>query len=214
MSSLDRLQSDLLRSFFERTDAFRLTGGAALVGFHLHHRTTLDLDLFTAPPATVAEGDRALRSAVDALGAAVEVKQDAIDFRRYLVTRGAERAVVDLVVDRVPRIDEGVVIDGVRVDSLREIAANKVCTLLSRMEPRDLFDLRALIAEGIPLADAVADARTKDGGADPATLAWVLSTYRIPSGAAVPAETTASDLLAFRDELVRALTLLADPRRR
>jgi len=44
---LTELQILVLEGFFARERAFFLTGGAALVGFHLGHRTTKDLDLFT-----------------------------------------------------------------------------------------------------------------------------------------------------------------------
>jgi predicted nucleotidyltransferase component of viral defense system len=205
------LQTAVLQSFFARTSRFRLTGGGALVGYYLHHRATDDLDLFAGPDTSVVEGDRVLRSVAADLGATVDVEQDSTDFRRLVVRRGPERVVVDLVVDRVPRIDPDVIVDGVHLDSEREIAANKVCTLLSRMEPRDLFDLRELLARGHFLERAVADARVKDGGAEPATLAWVLSRFRIPASAPVPAGATADELLAFRDVLVDRLTRMALP---
>jgi hypothetical protein len=46
-STLDRFQQEILEAFFDREQRFFLTGGAALAGFHLGHRTTRDLDLFT-----------------------------------------------------------------------------------------------------------------------------------------------------------------------
>lgn len=46
-NDLSALQRALLEAFFSREGEFYLTGGAALVGFHLHHRHTDDLDLFT-----------------------------------------------------------------------------------------------------------------------------------------------------------------------
>lgn len=46
-SSLSALQREVLEAFFRRERGFVLTGGAALAGFHLGHRTTDDLDLFT-----------------------------------------------------------------------------------------------------------------------------------------------------------------------
>jgi hypothetical protein len=46
-SKLSALQKDFLNAFFSREDRFFLTGGAALAGFHLGHRETDDLDLFT-----------------------------------------------------------------------------------------------------------------------------------------------------------------------
>ena len=53
---LDPLQRDLIAAFFARTQRFFLTGGAALTGFYLHHRTTKDLDLFATPDVALREG--------------------------------------------------------------------------------------------------------------------------------------------------------------
>lgn len=210
-SKLAPLQGALLRAFFEQTRAFRLTGGAALAGFYLGHRQTEDLDLFAAPPTPIDEGVRAVRAAVDALRAQADITQDALDFKRFVVRRADERTVVDVVIDRAPRAEPDVVVDGIHLESEREILGNKVCTLLSRMEPRDLVDLRALLAKGHRLEDAVAVARIKDGGADPATLAWVLSTWRFPASAPRPEGVSADDLVLWRDELVSAFTRMAVP---
>ena len=48
-SQLTALQSALLDAFFRHEQRMFLTGGAALAGFHLGHRTTEDLDLFGPP---------------------------------------------------------------------------------------------------------------------------------------------------------------------
>lgn len=42
---LDPLQERVLRVLAAACPGWRLTGGAALAGFHLAHRTTRDLDL-------------------------------------------------------------------------------------------------------------------------------------------------------------------------
>lgn len=49
-SRLTRLQVEVLAAFFEREQRFYLTGGAALAGYHLGHRETHALDLFTLTP--------------------------------------------------------------------------------------------------------------------------------------------------------------------
>jgi hypothetical protein len=46
-SRLGPLQQKFLQAFFSKEKRFFLTGGAALAGFHLGHRETHDLDLFT-----------------------------------------------------------------------------------------------------------------------------------------------------------------------
>jgi hypothetical protein len=77
---LTPLQRDLLDAFFARERGFFLTGGAALVGFYLHHRETTDLDLFTEEGATWERGRHVLADAVAALGATLEIRQAAPGF--------------------------------------------------------------------------------------------------------------------------------------
>lgn len=212
---LTALQRELLASFFARDQRTFLTGGAALAGFHLGHRTTDDLDLFTFPGADLDDIERAFAAAALACGAQVRPMQAYPDFRRLMVERGDERCKVDLVVDRAPPIErEKLLTDHVRLDSMREIAANKICALVSRAEVRDLVDLRALLDAGVDLEQACDDALVKDGGADPATLAWLLDTLAISSDARLPADTPPQELLVFRDALVIRLRALAFVRTR
>lgn len=208
---LSRLQAELLREFFARERRFVLTGGGALVGFHLQHRTSDDLDLFTKPPVDLAEGRRALHAAAAAVGGTVESLRSYPEFQRVIVRRGEESAVVDLVIDRAPDVDAAVEgPDGIRMHSLREIAANKVCALLGRGEIRDLIDLRLILQQGFDLANVLADAERKDGGVAAATLAWVLDGIRIGPEVQLPG-VTAAELDLFRRELVVRLRALAKP---
>ncbi len=203
---LSRLQQDLLRAFFAHERRFVLTGGGALVGYHLRHRTSDDVDLFAKPPVALEDGFRALLAASASIGATVEVLRSFPEFRRALVRQGTESVVVDLVIDRAPDVDptvEGG--DGVRLHSLREIAANKICALLGRSEVRDLVDLRAILATGLALGPMLADAERKDGGVSPATLAWLLDGMRIPREAALSGGVDAAALDAFRVDLVTKL---------
>ncbi|MCC6523765.1 MAG: nucleotidyl transferase AbiEii/AbiGii toxin family protein [Polyangiaceae bacterium] len=209
-SRLTALQRDLLAAFFAREQRLFLTGGGALAGYYLGHRTTEDLDLFGLPGLDLAEPARALEDAARALGATVTARTTYLDFRRVIVTRDAESCVVDLVVDRAPVVDpDKPVFGAVRVDTAREIAANKICTLLGRSELKDLVDLSELLAHGVDLAQALRDARRKDGGAEPATLAWVLEQLTIGPEARVPGGRDARQLTAFRDDLVRRLRAMA-----
>jgi predicted nucleotidyltransferase component of viral defense system len=207
---LSALQREVLRAFFARERRFILTGGGALVGFHLRHRTSDDLDLFAKPPVTIEEGRRALEAAADSIQCSVTSLRLAPEFQRLLVQRGDEAVIVDLVIDRAPDIDEVAERDGVRVHSVREIAANKICALLGRGEIRDLIDLRALLATGLDLQDVVADAERKDGGVSAATLAWILDGVRVGKDVRLPG-VSGADIESFRQDLVARLRALAAP---
>jgi hypothetical protein len=211
-SLLTPLQRDLLEAFSAREQRLFLTGGGALAGFYLGHRTTENLELFALPGIDLSDPVRAVGAAVDALGAVVVPRSTYPDFRRVLVTRGhvTETCVVDLVVDRAPVVDpEKARFGEVRVDTVREIAANKICTLLSRSEVKDLVDLSALVRRGIDIDQAFADARKKDGGAEPATVGWLLEQITIGPEARLPGGLRPDALLAFRDELVKTLRAMA-----
>lgn len=211
-SRLTALQRDLLGAFFSRTQRFFLTGGGALAAFYLHHRDTKDLDLFAPADVELTEGVSALLRAASAIGATAAAIQESVDFKRFSVARGAELTLVDLAIDRAPQLaSEKTSFGTVRVDSAGEIAANKLCALLDRSEPRDLFDLKRLLESGLRLEDVLAGARTKHAGADPATLAWLLAGAHVGPAAAIPAGTDAAELEAFREELIARFTRMALP---
>ena len=210
-TGLDRFQRDLLEAFFAREQRFFLTGGAALVGYYLHHRQTLDLDLFTTEDH-LEDGEAALFDAAQELGATVERLRTSTNFRRFLVRRGNESVVADIVRDLAPQIDtEKPVRDGIRIDSPREIMANKLCTLLSRGELRDLVDVMALEQAGHRVEEHLELAARKDAGLTPGQLAWVLSQLEIGEDASPPGGVSADELREYLDELVQRLTEFAYP---
>jgi predicted nucleotidyltransferase component of viral defense system len=210
-SGLDRLQKDLLKAFFAREQRFFLTGGAALVGFYLHHRETLDLDLFTTED-NLDDGEAALVTAAQEVGGTVERLRTSRDFRRFLIRRGNESVVADIARDLAPQIDsEKPVLDGIRIDSTREIMANKLCTLLSRGELRDLVDVKALEKAGLSVEEHLELAAQKDAGLTPGQLAWVLSQLEIGDDALPPGGVSAHELRAYLDNLVQRLSNAAYP---
>jgi hypothetical protein len=201
----------LLEAFFALEQGFVLTGGGALAGFHLRHRESQDLDLFARGAVDLDIATRTLHAAAAAIGASAAAQVTYPEFRRLLVSRSDEATLVDLVVDRAPAVDAPVAVGRIKLDSMREIAANKLCALLGRAEIRDLVDLKCLLDTGIGLEAALVDAARKDGGADPATLAWLLDQLTIAADARIPGGVSASELERFRVDLVRRLRRLAFP---
>lgn len=210
-SRLTALQRDVLGAFFRESAGFFLTGGAALAGFHLGHRETHDLDLFTTRD-NIEEGAAVLERVAEQLGASIENIQTSPNFRRFLITKGPDAVVVDLVRETVPQVHgEKPGIDGVPVDPPEEIFANKLCALLSRTELRDLVDVFALESTGLRLEDGIAAAMRKDAGMTPAQLAWVLSRTRIGDDATPPGGASAAQLQARLDDLIARLAKLSHP---
>jgi len=86
--------------------------------------------------------DGVMRLCAEAIGANLELRRDAPTFRRYQIIRGDDREIVDIVLDIGSQIDlDTPWIDDVRVDTLHEIVVNKITTLISRCELKDIVDL-------------------------------------------------------------------------
>lgn len=176
---LNQLQSDFLEHWFALERGFFLTGGGALVGYLDAPRVTGDLDLFAteAPPFDTAPD--VVRRVCAELGAILEELRTSPEFRRYRVIRGEERTLVDLVLDTVPQLwSRKQERDGILLDLPEEILVNKVCAVVGRGEPRDFVDICFLCELGHSRDAALAQASSKDGGVDEATLLYVLQDVR------------------------------------
>ena len=116
------------------------------------------------------------------------------------------------MIDRVAPLQPAKETHGlIRADPVREIAANEIYAPLGRTAPRDLVDLRVLLSGGLTLAAVLADAAKKNGAADPAMLAWVLSRYALPPTAPLPRSISRDDVDTFRRQLIDELLRLAIP---
>lgn len=205
---LTPLQQDFLVRFFRQTQDFFLTGGTALAAFYLSHRRSEDLDLFTLSEGAID----IVPSIVNAIAASIKASLTPITtspfFRRYLLQRGSEGTVVDFVREIAPQIvQEKTRFGDIIVDSLEDIAANKICTILGRGEMKDFIDLYFLHRYGVDIKKAMEWARQKDAGVSATTLAYILNEvtfHRIPDYVLKPV--TVDELNAFfaqlRDELV------------
>ncbi|HSK78561.1 MAG TPA: nucleotidyl transferase AbiEii/AbiGii toxin family protein [Thermoanaerobaculia bacterium] len=208
---LTPLQGRILRLLSALEPPWTLTGGAALVGFHLKHRTTKDLDLFWHERQQLGSLPQETQARLTAEGLEVTAVQTSPTFHRLRVKDGPEVCIVDLVAEPVSAVHrpQTVEIQGVSitVDSPQEILVNKLCTLLSRSEVRDLVDVRALLESGADLKGALADAPRKDAGFSPLVLAWVLRDLRPRplAEAAGLSEAEAEDLDRFREKLISVL---------
>lgn len=79
---LTPLQSAVLDAFFGAEREFFLSGGGALVGFHLEHRETTDLDLFTTSNEAFERARVVLPNVVSRMGGTLSIRQDSPGFWR------------------------------------------------------------------------------------------------------------------------------------
>jgi hypothetical protein len=132
------------------------------------------------------------------------------DFWRFLLDQWRSQGLLT-VRDIAPQLFEKLKIGGITVDPAEEILANKLCTLLSRIEPRDLVDVARLEEAGHSPIAALELAKRKDGGMSASQLAWVLSTFPIPNDETSLHGMSRQELERFRDSLVARLTAAAYP---
>lgn len=216
-SRLEPLQIRVLRLLAGMRPAWTLTGGAALAHVHLHHRPTRDLDLFWHGLNVLGREQRDVEARLRDAGLQVDTLREAESFRRLRVSDGHGVTVVDLVAEPVPASEPPMHAEieqqRIQVDTAHEILVNKLCALLSRTEPRDLYDIRALLEHGGDLERALTDAARKDGGVSPMVLAWSVEQQGLqPAGEALGlSDTEVEALRHYRDDLVDRLVRLAAP---
>lgn len=137
--TLYRLQDKVLSVVFSVKTGFYLTGGTCLHRFYQEQRYSDDLDLFSNDNQLFREDVRLIRQALDDAAISFDVVVDSRDFVRLLV---ADSLKVDLVNDRVYRIGRSVrTSSNIMLDNLDNIGANKICAVLGRDDPKDIFDL-------------------------------------------------------------------------
>jgi hypothetical protein len=215
-SQLTPLQERVLGLLAEMNPRWTLTGGGALAGVHLGQRATRDLDLFWHGRSELGTIRGDVVRTLERAKLAVEPVQTALAFARLRVGDGREEVLVDLVAESSPSVEQPVeaTVAGVRllVDTPHEILVNKLCTLLSRSELRDLRDVRDLLRHGGELERALADAPRKDAGFSPLMVAWILRERPLAAQARTDDfEQEVGELERFRDELVARLLRAAAP---
>jgi len=147
-AALYRLQDRVLETVSRLDTGFYLSGGTCLHRFYVERRYSNDLDFFSNDNKRFREDVRILVDALSGDGFRLENMVDERDFVRLMVD-GALK--VDLVNDRTRRIGRAVAgSGGVLLDNIDNITANKICAVLGRDDPKDVFDLYVLFREYSP----------------------------------------------------------------
>jgi hypothetical protein len=128
---------------------FFLTGGTALSVFFLHHRTSEDLDFFAVDPVDLSELSFWIRTVWQTEHAIV---RNTAEFLTVMVRDVKVDFVIDALSDRTRRERARFGQYSMMIDTLSNIAANKLCTVVSRNEPKDFVDLYVLMKQ-VPQLD-------------------------------------------------------------
>lgn len=144
-------------------ERFYLTGGTALSAFYLHHRLSEDLDFFSQENVGIEEVLAFVKSLPFVSDVEYERKYD----RKIFLLRCADSRIMKLEFTTYPfsRLEKGPVVDGIQIDSLKDILANKLMALTDRRDPKDYVDLYCALKEqpGIDLDELIGKAELKFG---------------------------------------------------
>ncbi len=136
-------QQKALRFFSKSALAqkFYFSGGTALAEYYLYHRLSVDLDFFTTTDIDI----RSVRNFVTALSTELQAKK--IEYTRthdrhlFFLKFGKEDLKLEFTNYPFVRLGRRIKREGVLVDSLRDLSANKLMALLDRFDPKDFVDI-------------------------------------------------------------------------
>lgn len=147
----------------ESLQNFYLTGGTALTEYYLHHRQSDDLDFFCEKPFETTMIESFIQK-IQAHMQSANVRFTRIHDRRLFYIDLGERPELKTEFTQYPfpSLEQKQSFNGIHVDSLRDITANKISALLDRFEPKDYVDLYFLLKDR-NLMDVCKDVETKFG---------------------------------------------------
>ncbi len=146
----------------QKMASFYLTGGTALAAYYLRHRVSDDLDFFC-----FEETDNVFLHAF-AERLKIEIGAESLRYER-LYDRSQYFFLIDqtelkVEFSRYPfkQLENTELIGGLKIDSFRDVAANKLMALLDRFEPKDFVDM-FFILKKLHLTDIRKDVELKFG---------------------------------------------------
>lgn len=149
-SILSARQKLLLKLFSSNLDIrqnYYLSGGTALAEYYLCHRFSEDLDFFTE----VEIDPISIQTFIKSISGKADIKM--VDFQqsfnRNLVYLHFDNEVIKTEFTYYPfeQLEKPKEIDGLKVDSLLDIAVNKTFTIYQKPRSRDFIDLYLIIQE-------------------------------------------------------------------
>jgi len=124
---------------------FYFTGGTALSAIYLHHRKSEDLDFFSETDFD----NKPIMEIMNTVASSMKVTPRftlAYNSRIFELVKEDELIIkIDFVYQPFKRLKKGLALKGFPVDSLLDIATNKLLTIVQRTEIKDFADLFFLL---------------------------------------------------------------------
>ncbi len=130
----------------ELVNNFYFTGGTALNLHYLHHRFSEDLDFFSSEEINPTEITPFIKKSQSKLGFEKFDFEQSFNRNIYqLIFSPDDFLKVEFTYFPFPNIEKPVKKDGIFVDSLIDVAVNKVFTIHQKPRGRDFFDLYMIL---------------------------------------------------------------------
>ena len=147
-SILSKNQKNLLKLLSKEKSIcanFYLTGGTALAEFYLHHRLSEDLDFFSEQEFEAQNVSVILRKIQKSAGVNKIEYQQSFNRNLFFLYTNADMIKTEFTYFPFARIEQKKTFDGLFIDSLIDIAVNKVFTIYQKPRPRDFIDIYLIL---------------------------------------------------------------------
>lgn len=141
-------QKRLLEEFAKEKDLarrFYLTGGTALAQFYLKHRISLDLDFFTDKDFSLVLVTNFIDKMKVKLNLPKVIFETLFGRKIFYLKKNGEELHVEFTKYPFKRLADFKKVDNLIIDSILDIATNKLFAIFDRNEPKDFVDLYFLL---------------------------------------------------------------------
>jgi len=141
---LYKLQDRAIAALKEILQGFYLTGGTALDRFYLHHRYSEDLDFFiNAADDYKSRVNQIFRKLKSSFNLDESFTLEADTYTRFYISE-LPKLKIEIVNDVPERWGVSNSAMGIEIDNPANIISNKLGCIISRDEPKDVFDIVTL----------------------------------------------------------------------
>ena len=143
-------------------EKFCLSGVTALAGFYLHHRYSEDLDFFSETEFDVLEIQVFLKKVNKELGFQKIDYEKSYNRNLFFCHFPNEVLKIEFTFFPFQKIEKPQTMQSLQVESLMDLAVNKLFTIYQRSAARDYIDLYCICKErGLEIKDLISKARIK-----------------------------------------------------
>ncbi|MDE2188205.1 MAG: nucleotidyl transferase AbiEii/AbiGii toxin family protein [Patescibacteria group bacterium] len=127
------------------TNSFYFGGGTALAEFYLHHRLSEDLDFFSENEFDPQDISIILKKISKTTGVKKVEYTQSFNRSLFFLDLADEKIKTEFTYFPFTRIEKGAKQDNIELDSLLDIAVNKIFTIYQKPRSRDFIDLYCIL---------------------------------------------------------------------